>query len=228
MAVLLVLRRLGDHDLGREQQPGHRGGILQRQPRHLGRVQDTLLEHVAELAGSGVVPEGALAFLDAVEDHRGVLAGVVDDLAQRLLDRARENADADRLVLIRRLELVEHLLHTDMLAFSSDRPTSSEMTVPPVRVAMSCSMALRRSPKPGALTPATLRMPRMLLTTRVASASPSTSSATTSSGRPALATPSSSGSSSRMLEIFLSTSRITGFSSSAVWFCWLLMKYGDR
>src|SRR5438046_2726237 len=102
-----------------------------------------------------------------------------------------------------------------MLAFSSDRPTSSEMTVPPVRVAMSCSMALRRSPKPGALTPATLRMPRMLLTTRVASASPSTSSATTSSGRPALATPSSSGSSSRMLEIFLSTSRITGFSSSA-------------
>src|SRR6184192_460123 len=78
-----------------------------------------------------------------------------------------------------------------MLAFSSDRPTSSEMTVPPVRVAMSCSMALRRSPKPGALTPATLRMPRILLTTRVASASPSTSSATTSSGRPALATPSS-------------------------------------
>ena len=64
----------------------------------------------------------------------------------------------------------------------------------------------------------------MLLTTRVASASPSTSSAMTSSGRPDLATPSSSGSSSRMLEIFLSTSRITGFSSSAVWFAWLLMK----
>src|SRR5438552_1637832 len=57
--------------------------------------------------------EGAPALLDAVENHRGVLAGVVDDLAQRLLDRARENADADRLVLIRRLELVEHLLHTD-------------------------------------------------------------------------------------------------------------------
>jgi len=30
------------------------------------------------------------------------------------------------------------------------------------------------------------------------------------------------------VEIFLSTSRITGFSSSAVWFCWLLMKYGER
>ena len=42
---------------------------------------------------------------------------------------------------------------------------------------MSCSIALRRSPKPGALTASTLRMPRSLLTTSVASASPSTSSA---------------------------------------------------
>ena len=67
------------------------------------------------------------------------------------------------------------------VAFSSDRPTSSEITVPPVRTAMSCSMALRRSPKPGALTAATLTIPRMVLTTSVASASPSTSSATISS-----------------------------------------------
>jgi hypothetical protein len=50
--------------------------------------------------------------------------------------------------------------------------------------AMSCSMALRRSPKPGALTAATLRPPRSLLTTRVARASPSTSSAMISSGLP--------------------------------------------
>jgi hypothetical protein len=49
---------------------------------------------------------------------------------------------------------------------------------------MSSSIALRRSPKPGALTAATLRPPRSLLTTRVASASPSISSAMMSSGRP--------------------------------------------
>lgn len=48
---------------------------------------------------------------------------------------------------------------------------------------MSSSMALRRSPKPGALTAVVFRMPRMLLTTRVARASPSTSSAMISSGR---------------------------------------------
>ena len=49
---------------------------------------------------------------------------------------------------------------------------------------MSSSIALRRSPKPGALTAATLRVPRSLLTTSVASASPSTSSAMISSGEP--------------------------------------------
>ena len=72
---------------------------------------------------------------------------------------------------------------------------------------MSSSIALRRSPKPGAFTAQVLRMPRMLFTTSVASASPSTSSAMISSGLPAFATCSSTGSSSRMLEIFLSCSR---------------------
>ena len=60
---------------------------------------------------------------------------------------------------------------------SSLRPISSEMTVAPVRMAMSWSMALRRSPNPGALTATDLNVPRILLTTSVARASPSTSSA---------------------------------------------------
>ena len=41
---------------------------------------------------------------------------------------------------------------------------------------MSCSMALRRSPKPGAFTATLRNVPRILLTTSVARASPSTSS----------------------------------------------------
>ena len=51
------------------------------------------------------------------------------------------------------------------------------MTWPPVSTAMSCSIALRRSPKPGALTATELNVPRILLTTSVARASPSMSSA---------------------------------------------------
>jgi hypothetical protein len=94
------------------------------------------------------------------------------------------------------------------VAFSSVRPSSSAITVPPVRMAMSSSMALRRSPNPGALTPQVFRMPRRLFTTRVASASPSMSSAMMSSGLPAFATLSSTGSRSRMLEIFLSCRRM--------------------
>ena len=88
------------------------------------------------------------------------------------------------------------------------------MALPPVRIAMSSSMALRRSPKPGALTAATCSVPRSLLTTSVASASPSTSSAMMSSGLPSLATCSSTGSRSFMLEIFFSWIRMSAFSST--------------
>ncbi len=65
---------------------------------------------------------------------------------------------------------------------------------------MSASMALRRSPKPGALTATDLKVPLILLTIRPASASPSVSSAITNSGLPDCATFSNTGSSSRRLE----------------------------
>ena len=79
-------------------------------------------------------------------------------------------------------------------ALASLRPISSLITSPPVRMAMSSSMRLRRSPKPGALTAMPVKVPRSLLTIRVARASPSTSSAITSSGRPWPMTCSSRGS----------------------------------
>ena len=66
---------------------------------------------------------------------------------------------------------------------------------------MSPSMALRRSPKPGALTATALIVARILLTTRVDSASPSTSSAMISSGLPDCTTFSRIGSRSATAEI---------------------------
>ena len=89
---------------------------------------------------------------------------------------------------------------------------------------MSCSIALRRSPKPGALTAAILSPPRSLLTTRVASASPSTSSATISSGLPDWITASSSGTIGCSDESFFSCRRISASSSSAIIFSALVMK----
>ena len=91
---------------------------------------------------------------------------------------------------------------------SSFRPMSSLMNVPPVSVAMSPIKALRRSPKPGALTAQMFSTPRSLFTTSAAKASLSTSSAMISSGRPPVTTLLSSGSSSARLPIFFSWIRM--------------------
>ena len=60
-----------------------------------------------------------------------------------------------------------------------------------------------------------LNVPRILLTTRVARASPSTSSAMTTRGRPVCMTFSSRGSRSRTAEIFEPTKRMYGSSRLA-------------
>ncbi len=101
------------------------------------------------------------------------------------------------------------------VTFSSLMPSSREATWPPVRTAMSSRIDLRRSPKPGALTAQDENVPRTRLTTRVARASPSTSSAMISSGLLACMTFSSSGRRSRTLAIFWLAIRMKASSSSA-------------
>ena len=93
---------------------------------------------------------------------------------------------------------------------------------------MSASIALRRSPKPGAFTAHTLSTPRSLLTTSAASASPSTSSAMISSGLPFWLVCSRIGSSSRRLLIFFSWIRMYASSSTHSIVAGWLMKYGER
>ena len=93
---------------------------------------------------------------------------------------------------------------------------------------MSWSIALRRSPKPGALTATELNVPRILFTTRVASASPSTSSAMISSGRPDCMTFSSTGSMSWTELILPWLYRMYGSSRTASWRSGSVTKYGDR
>ncbi len=114
------------------------------------------------------------------------------------------------------------------LTESSLRPTSSLMTVPPVSVAMSRSISLRRSPKPGALTARTEMVPLSLLTTSVARASPSMSSAMIRMGLPCWTPFSSAGSMSWTLEIFLSVIRMSGFSRTASIRSGLVTKYAER
>ena len=110
---------------------------------------------------------------------------------------------------------------------SSLRPISSEITVPPVRIAMSRSISLRRSPKPGALTARTETVPRSLFTTSVARASPSMSSAMISIGRPCWTAFSRPGRRSGTALIFLSVMRMTGFSRTASIRSGLVTKYAE-
>ena len=155
-AVLLLL----DLDLGGAADADHRDAA--------GELGQPLLQLLAVVVGGGLL-DLRLDLVDARLDVL-LLAGAVDDRGLLLLDHApswRGRASPS-------------------VTFSSLMPRSSEMSWPPVRMAMSSSIALRRSPKPGALTAATFRPPRSLLTTSVASASPSTSSAMMSSGLPDL------------------------------------------
>src|SRR5690606_2789370 len=102
-----------DLGFGGEHQAGNRGRILQGSARHLGRVQDAHLDHVAVLTGSGVVAEVVLAFADLGDDHVGGFARVHDDLAQRLFDRTAQDADADVLVFVGALQGLESLEGAD-------------------------------------------------------------------------------------------------------------------
>ena len=88
------------------------------------------------------------------------------------------------------------------VVLSNLKPLSSETTVPLVRIAISSSIAFLLSPNPGALTAATFNAPRILLTTKVDNASPSTSSAIIISGLPDLAVCSNIGRRSFIAEIF--------------------------
>ncbi len=115
-----------------------------------------------------------------------------------------------------------------IVALSSVLPSSSLITSPPVKIAISSSIAFLLSPKPGALTAEMFSTPRSLFTTSVASASPSISSAMIRSGLPLFCTCSSTGSRSFKFVIFLSNSNMNGLLSSTCIFSGFVMKYGLR
>ena len=80
-----------------------------------------------------------------------------------------------------------------MLASFNSKPKSSVINVPPVNIAISSKIAFLLSPNPGAFTATTLNVPRSLLTTSVATASCSTSSAIINKGLAAATTSSNTG-----------------------------------
>ncbi|CAB4849080.1 unannotated protein [freshwater metagenome] len=107
------------------------------------------------------------------------------------------------------------LPRTSRPTWSIFRPMSAEITVAPVRIAMSSRIDLRRSPNAGALIATLGKVPRIRFTTSVESASPSTSSAMITNGLLAAETFSRIGSSSETLEILPWTNMMAGLSNTA-------------
>ena len=107
------------------------------------------------------------------------------------------------------------LPRSSILVSASVSPSSSDITWPPVRIAISLSISFLLSPYPGALTATTLNVPRSLFTISVVRASPSTSSAIISNLEPDCTICSKSGRISWIFEIFLSVIRIYGSSRVA-------------
>ena len=163
-------------------------------------------------AGDGTTTSTVLAQAIIAEGFKVVAAGADPMAIKRGIDKAlvsvRESISSQSIP-------VSETDQISNVAESSFLPTSSETTFPPVRIAISASIAFLLSPKPGAFTAATFIVPLSLFTTSVANASPSTSSAITRRGFLACKTFSKTGTKSETADIFPSVIRMYGFSSTA-------------
>ena len=91
---------LGDDRLGGEDVLGDRGRVLQRGARDHRGVDDAGADQVDVLAGRRVEADAGLASLThLVDDDRALEAGVLRDLAERLLERAQDDPRAGLLVV---------------------------------------------------------------------------------------------------------------------------------
>src|SRR5690606_34774668 len=103
----------GNSGFGGQQQAGNGSSVLQRGAGDLGRVQNTLLDQIAVLAGGSVVAEVAFAFSHTIHDHAALVTGVGNDGAQRGFDGAQDQLDASILVDVDALQAFGSLLLAD-------------------------------------------------------------------------------------------------------------------
>src|SRR6185503_19996899 len=83
-AALFLLLGLFNHDaVGRQQEDGDFGGVLQGGALDLGRGDDAGLDDVDVFAGQGAVAGVVLALHHAADDHAAAVAGVGGDRAER-------------------------------------------------------------------------------------------------------------------------------------------------
>src|SRR5262245_9635371 len=110
----LVFLLLDDECFRREKQAGDRRGVLKRRARHLGRIDDARLHQVLVGVGERIVAKRVvLRTADLLDDDRAFAARVLHDHADRLLDGALDDLDADLLISLVELEALERALRAD-------------------------------------------------------------------------------------------------------------------
>src|ERR1035437_5917667 len=101
----LRLRNLDNQGFGGEQKSRNRGCVLQGRAGDLGGVDDAGLHQALEDARKSVVAKMLVLGLKNLGHHnRALFAGIGDDLAQRLFERAANDIGADLLVALERLD----------------------------------------------------------------------------------------------------------------------------
>src|SRR4051794_21835753 len=109
-AAGVLLRQLGHHGFGGDQQRRNRGCVLDRRTDHLGRVDDALLDEVAVFTGLRVEAVVVRLVLEDLADDDGtVLARVDRDLASRPGQRLANDLDAGLLVVVLGAQALEGL-----------------------------------------------------------------------------------------------------------------------
>ena len=106
----LLLRQLGNHRLGGDEQTCNGRGTLQCCAHHLGRIDDAFRYQVDVLARLRVETKAVgILFEDLADDDRAILACIERDLARRPRQRFADNVHAVLLVFVRGANALEHL-----------------------------------------------------------------------------------------------------------------------
>src|SRR5271154_5820058 len=106
-AGFLGFLNVGHQSFGGEHEARDGSGVLQSETSYLGRVNHACLDQVAVFAGVRVVAKVlVLGLADFAQNDGTFVAGIVDDLTERLFEGALHDVDADGIVIMQ-LELIE-------------------------------------------------------------------------------------------------------------------------
>ena len=97
---LFLLRNIGHQGFGNQDHGGDTGSILEAGPDDLGGIDDTLLDHIAEIIGLGIITPALGASLNGIDDYRAVASGILGNESDGFFDSFPDNIDSGLFVTL--------------------------------------------------------------------------------------------------------------------------------